>query len=124
MSWKNSVLVICKILGLFVNTLTAKDKYSLLNRDTLKQPIQMQLSQKQKTLSRFFSAFLKSGLNFQHFQKKMTPKAYVSPKLQTAKDVVRRMSKRSGFGRSFHKQHGKQSQALLKSKDLHFFHIF
>ena len=77
--------------------MTAKDKYSLLNRDPLRQSFQMQLSQKQKTFSRFFSVFLKSRLNFQHFQKKMTPKAYVSPKLQTGKDVVRRMSKRSGF---------------------------
>ena len=124
MSWKKSLLVICRILGLFVNTMTAKDKYSLLNRDPLRQSFQMQLSQKQKTFSRFFSVFLKSRLNFQHLQKKMTPKAYVSPKLQTAKDVVRRMSKRSGFGRSFRKQHGKRFQALLKSKDLHFFHIF
>ena len=45
-------------------------KYSLLNRDNLTQPIQMQLSQKQKTFSEFFCAFLKSSLNFEHFQKK------------------------------------------------------
>ena len=37
---KKSVLVICKILGLFVNTLTAGDKYSLFNRDILTQPIE------------------------------------------------------------------------------------
>ena len=30
----------------------------------------MQLYQKQKTLSRFFSAFLKCGLNFEHFERK------------------------------------------------------
>ena len=30
----------------------------------------MQLSQKQKTFSEFFCAFLKSSLNFEHFQKK------------------------------------------------------
>ena len=34
-SWKNSLLVICKTLGLFANPLTADDKYSLLNRDNL-----------------------------------------------------------------------------------------
>ena len=28
-------LVICKVLKLFVNTLTAHDKYSLLNKDSL-----------------------------------------------------------------------------------------
>ena len=57
-SWKKSLLVICKIVGLFVNTLVA-DEYSLLNIDNLTQPIQMQLPQKQKTLSKFFSIFLK-----------------------------------------------------------------
>ena len=34
------------------------------------QPIQMQLSQKEKTFSKFLSAFLKASLNFEHFQKK------------------------------------------------------
>ena len=48
-------------------------KYSLVNTDNLKQPIQMQLSRKQKTFSDFFSAFLKSSLNFEHFQKKDDP---------------------------------------------------
>ena len=33
----------------------------------------MELSQKQKTLSHFFSLFLKSTLNFEHFQKKDDP---------------------------------------------------
>ena len=30
----------------------------------------MQLSGKQKTVSEFFAAFLKSNLNFEHFQQK------------------------------------------------------
>ena len=64
---KKSVLVTCR---LFPNTLSADGKYSLLNRDNLTQPIQMQLSRKQKTFSVFFSAFLKSNLNFEHIQKK------------------------------------------------------
>ena len=65
--------MIFKILGLFVNTLTADDKYSLLNRDNLTQSIQTLLSQKQKTFSEIFSSFLKSTLNFEHFQKKDDP---------------------------------------------------
>ena len=56
-SWKKSLLVICKILGLFVNTPNADDKYSVLNRDTLLQHLQMQLSQKQKTFSEYFFTF-------------------------------------------------------------------
>ena len=62
-----------KIVRLFVNNLTAYDKYYLLNRDNLTQPIQMQLSQKQKTFSEFFFAFLKSILNFKHLPKKDDP---------------------------------------------------
>ena len=68
-----STLVLCKILGLFVGTLTADDKYSLLNRNNLTQPIQILLSQKQKTFSQFLSSFFKSTLNFEHFQKKDDP---------------------------------------------------
>ena len=73
------MLVHCKILRLFVNTLSDKDKYCLLYRDNLTQPIQILLSQKQKTFSQFFSAFLKSTLNFESFQKKMTLIADVFP---------------------------------------------
>ena len=43
-----SLLVISKILGLFVNTLTADDKYSFHNSENLREPFQMQLSKKQK----------------------------------------------------------------------------
>ena len=46
---KKSLLVICKIPRLFINTLSADGKYSLFNGDNLMQPIQMQLSEKQKT---------------------------------------------------------------------------
>ena len=67
------MLVLCKILRLFVNTLTENHKYSLLYRDNLTQPIQALLSQKQKTSSQFFSAFLKSTLNFEYFRKKDDP---------------------------------------------------
>ena len=70
LSLKKFLLVIWKIWRLFLNTLSADGKYSLLNKDNLMQPIQMQVSRKQKTFSEFFSAFLKSSLNFEHFQKK------------------------------------------------------
>ena len=70
MRWKKSLLVLNKILRLFVITLTTDDKHYLVNRDTLRQPIQKQLPQKQKTFSEFFLAFLKSILNFKHLPKK------------------------------------------------------
>ena len=55
---------------MFVNTLTADDQYSLLNKDNLKHSIRTQLSQKRQRFSEFFLAFSKSTLNFEHFQKK------------------------------------------------------
>ena len=63
----------CKTLAYFLNALNVADKYSLLNRDKLTKPIQMQLSEKQIAFSEFFSAFLKSKLSFEHFQKKDAP---------------------------------------------------
>ena len=53
---------------MFVNRLSADDKHYVLNRDSLTQPIQMQLCEKQKSFSEFFSAVLKTMLNFIHFK--------------------------------------------------------
>ena len=59
-----------EILRLFVNALTADDQYSGSNMQNLRQQVQTALSQKQKTLSSFFIAFLKCAWNLEHFQKK------------------------------------------------------
>ena len=61
------------MVRLFVNAFTPGGKHYLLNRHNLTQPIQMQLSQEQKTFSQFFFfffAFLISILNFKPFPKK------------------------------------------------------
>ena len=70
LSWKKSALVRSKILGLFVNTLTAEYTYYRRNMQTLTQQVQTPLCLKQKTFSGFFIAFLKSTWNGEHFQKK------------------------------------------------------
>ena len=57
-------------LGLFANTLTGNDDYSLSNRESLTQPIQMELSKKQKGFSQFFASFLKVIANLKHSKKK------------------------------------------------------
>ena len=67
------MLVLCKFLKLLVKKLTDDEKYSLLYRENLTQPIQILLSQKRETFSEFFSAFLRFPLNFTHFQKKDDP---------------------------------------------------
>ena len=69
LSLKKSLLVKCKILRLFVNTFTAYDKYSVLNREYLKHPFDMPLSRKEKNFSGFFSEILKFRINFEHIQK-------------------------------------------------------
>ena len=70
LTFKNFLLVICKISRLFPNTLSADGKCSLFKGDNLTEPIYMQVSRKQKTFSQFFAAFLKSRLNLEHFQKR------------------------------------------------------
>ena len=70
MSWKKSALVRSKILGLLVNTLTAKYTYSRRYMQTFTQQVQIPLCLKQKTFSGFFIAFLKSTWNGELFQKK------------------------------------------------------
>ena len=42
---------------LFVNTITAYEQYSALNREYLTHPIHIQLSQKEKTFWEFFLLF-------------------------------------------------------------------
>ena len=119
LSSKETLLVICQVLRLLVNTLTADDKYSLLNRDNLMQPIHMQLSLKAKTFSRFFSAFLTSRLNFEHFQKKMTLIADVFSKLRTQKPWLDQCLKIPVSEVPSKKQHGKRTQTLFKSELQH-----
>ena len=63
---KKFLLVICNIFRLFVNTFTAYDKYSVLNREYLKQPNQMQLSIKTKDFFSIFFAVLKPILSFEY----------------------------------------------------------
>ena len=65
-----SPLVLGEIFGLFVNILTADDKYPVQDCQNLHLPIQMQLSEKPKTLCQFFVPFLESTSNFKHFEKK------------------------------------------------------
>ena len=70
MSWKKWPSVWYEILRLFVNALTADDKYSGSNMQNFPQQFQTPLSQKQKIFSGFFIAFVKYAWNLEHFQKK------------------------------------------------------
>ena len=67
---KRCLFLTCTILGRLLNTLAADEKYPVLNRDNSTIPIQMQLSQKQKTFSQLLVAFSKSRLNLECFETK------------------------------------------------------
>ena len=79
----------CQILGLLVNTLATDEKYPVPNRENLTIPIQMQLSQKQKTFSEFFAEFLKFRLNFEHFDRKDDPHSFAISEITDSANVVR-----------------------------------
>ena len=98
---------------------TADDKYFLCNCENLTQPIQVQLSKKEKTFSDWFSPFSKSTLNFEHLEKNVNLIAYVLMTVRTPKYVVRELSKMPSFRRPYNKQHGNRSQTLLKSDGEH-----
>ena len=84
----------------------------------------MQLWQKQNTFSEFFSKFLKSSLNFEHFQTKKALIAEVFSKLRTPKNKVRSICEKFRFKQSFGKQHGKRAKTLLKFELQHLYHIY
>ena len=101
----------------------ANEKYLLLHRENLKIPIQMRLSQKEKTFSEFFHAFSKSKLNFKHFQKKDDPHRFCIFEVTDSENVVRQEFKKSHFRGCLDKQYCKRAQALLKSPSHHLDHI-
>ena len=68
--WKISRWFKFEIIVLFANTWTADYKYPVRDCENLPFPIQIQLSWKEKTFSRFFIPFMASPSNFEHFQKK------------------------------------------------------
>ena len=70
LTYKISMLVICKTSRLFPNRLSGDGKYSLLNRDNLTEPIQMQVSPKKKLFLDFFLHFLNLVQILNIFKKK------------------------------------------------------
>ena len=116
LSSKTPLFLTCRISGLLVKTLAADEKYLLLKRDYLTIPIQMQLSQKQKTFSQYFPAFLKFSFNFKYFEKKHDPHPFFISEITDSGNLIKKMSKKSRFRETFDKQHGKRAQGQLRSE--------
>ena len=89
LSWKTSLLLTCQILGLLVNTLSANEKYSVLNRDNLTIPSQMQLSQKKKSFVEFSAKLFKSAKNSKYFEKKDDCHRFCVSEIADSENVVR-----------------------------------
>ena len=121
LSWKNSLLLKWQFLGLLDNTWATDEKYPVLNRENLTIPIQMQLSQKQTSISDFFAKFLKSRLNFKHFESKGYPYRFSIFEVTESENVVTEISKKFRFRRCFDKQNGKRAQALFKFASHHLY---
>ena len=68
--------------------MASDEKYLLLNRDNLTLPIHMELSQKQKIFSQYFTAFLKSRLNFKYFERKDNPHRFCICQVKDFEKVV------------------------------------
>ena len=89
LSWKRSVWLTWKILGLLVNTFPADEKYPILNRENLAIPIQIQLSDKQKVFSHFIGSFLKYSLNIGHFETKGDTHSFFIAEIADSENLVR-----------------------------------
>ena len=74
---------------MFFNTLTTDYKYSRLNMLNFTQQLEAPLSQKEKTFSGFFFAFLKCALNLEHLEK-----TYEYPSLVISRNID---SERGGY---------------------------
>ena len=84
MSWKKSLSIWYQILRLFVNAVTADDKYSDSNMQNLPQQFETPLSKKQKTFSDFLIAFLKCAWNLENFPKKDEYHSLIIPEIIAA----------------------------------------
>ena len=88
LSWKTSLWLTCEILGRLVNTLPTNEKYSLLKKENLTIPIQMQLSKK-KTFSQFLVAFTKSRSHFKYLETKDDPHRFCILEITNCENVVK-----------------------------------
>ena len=103
--------------------MAADETYPVLNRDILTIPIQIKLSQKHKIFRHYFTGFLKSRKNFEHFDQKDDAHRFCNFEITHSENVVRKIYKRPCFREPFDKQHGKWAEALLKSGSQHLYHV-
>ena len=124
LSYKKSLLVICKISKLFPNTLSADGKYSLLIKTIQRNEFRWNYLENKKVFWNCFLDFWNLVLIWNIFKKKMTLIADVFRKLRTAKNIVRSIPKNSLFRESVEKQRAKCAQRLFKFEGQSICHIY
>ena len=92
-----SVLIVCKTLTPFVNTLTPDDKYSFDNKEMLPQPINSYYLRNLMFFQKFLLHFRNLYLIFNYSKKMLSLMPYAFPILQMAKDMPMYMSQESQF---------------------------
>ena len=108
--------MICEILGVFRNTLTANDKYPVWDCENLWFPIQMELSSNPKPFSYFFFCYSQNLHQiWKSYKKKLIVIATLLRNFQAVKDLVKLLSEEHCFRTSFESQHVRVSQTLVKS---------
>ena len=112
--WNMSPLLLGEMLRMFVNTLAIDLMYPVQGCENLQLPIQMQLSEKQKSFSNFLLHLRNLHRILNILTKKMIVIANVFPKLQTVKILVRPLSKKRRFRTRFDSEHVKASQMPAK----------
>ena len=122
--WKMYPLLLGEIFGLFVNILTADDKYSVKIAINLQLPFQIQLRQKRETFCHFLLHFCNLHEILNILREIMIVIANIFSKLQTVKTLLRPLSKKLCLRTHFDSQHVKGSQILLKYPWECFYHVF
>ena len=110
-----SPLVLGEILGLFVNTFTAKGICPVQDCEKLELPIQMRLSEKRKGFSDFLFHFWNPHQILNILEESMIVTANLFWKLQTVEIFLRPLSKKSCYITRFVSKDVKPSQILAKS---------
>ena len=121
---KMSPLVLCKVLGLSVNTLTSDGKYPVQGCEILQLQFKCNYLINEKILLHFLFHFWILQQISKTLKEKMTVIANVFPKLQTVKRFVRKLSQEHRFRTGFGSQYVKDSQMLAQFPWERFYHIF
>ena len=103
--------------------MTADDNYLVCNSANLCQPIQIQFSEKEICSFNLLLHFWNLHNILKLLKTNVALIADLFPKLWTAKNVIRYMSKKPRFRTPFDSQHAEGSGTLLKSAAQHFYNI-